>query len=54
MVLKTAAGVFHLPKDSDGKGEAERKIWREYVVPHFATGWEPRFLLRDGAFTIHE
>ena len=54
MVLKTPAGVFHLPKDSDGKGEIERKIWSEHVVPQFGTGWEPRFLLRDGAFTIHE
>jgi hypothetical protein len=54
MVLKTPSGEFQLPKDSDGRGETERKIWREYVVPHFGTGWEPRFLLRDGAFTIHE
>jgi len=57
MVLKTKNGSFQLPKDGDGSGDEEREIWTEEVVPHFETnsvGWEPRFLMRNGAFTIHE
>jgi hypothetical protein len=57
MVLKTNEGTFQLPKDSDGTGDEERAIWAERVVPHFerdSTGWEPRFLMRNGAFSIYE
>ncbi|MEY4700102.1 MAG: hypothetical protein RL326_289 [Pseudomonadota bacterium] len=57
MVLKTKEGTFQLPKDSDGTGDEERAIWAEQVVPHFerdSTGWEPRFLMRNGAFSIYE
>ena len=57
MQLTTKEGTFQLPKNGDGFGQEEREIWRRYVVPHFvndSTGWEPRFLMRDGAFTIHE
>lgn len=57
MILKTPEGSFQLPKDGNGFGEEERELWRKYVVPFFesdSTGWEPRFLLRDGAFQIHE
>lgn len=57
MVLKTPEGSFQLPKDGNGMGEEERELWRQYVVPFLGSeseGWEPRFLLRDGAFQIHE
>jgi hypothetical protein len=57
MVLKTKEGTFQLPKDGDGTGDEERAIWAEQVVPHFegdSTGWEPRFLMRNGAFSIYE
>ena len=57
MILKTEAGTFQLPKDGDGSGEEERAIWAEHVVPFFdrnSTGWEPRFLMRHGAFSIYE
>jgi hypothetical protein len=57
MILTTQDGSFQLPKNSDGRGEIERELWRKHVIPHFqnrSTGWEPRFLLRDGAFTINE
>jgi len=57
MVLRTKAGKFQLPKDGDGMGEEERAIWAEHVVPHFerdSVGWEPRFLMRNGAFSIYE
>jgi hypothetical protein len=57
MVLKTKDGTFQLPKDGDGTGDEERAVWAEHVVPHFeqnSTGWEPRFLMRNGAFSIYE
>lgn len=57
MVLKTQDGTFQLPTDGDGTGEEERALWAEHVVPHFenhSTGWEPRFLMRHGAFSIYE
>jgi hypothetical protein len=57
MVLTTKDGEYQLPKDSNGSGERERRLWEEHVIPHFegaSTGWEPRFLLRGGAFSIQE
>lgn len=57
MVLKTKEGSFQLPRESDGKGKEEREIWAKQVVPHFerdGMGWEPRFLMRHGAFSIYE
>jgi len=57
MALKTQDGTFQLPTDGDGTGEEERALWAEHVVPHFennSTGWEPRFLMRHGAFSIYE
>lgn len=57
MTIKTHDGNFQLPKNGTGLGDAERELWREHILPHFGRdsfGWEPRFLLRDGAFTIHE
>jgi hypothetical protein len=59
MVLTTDDGeTVQFPKDGTGFGDEERDLWRIFVVPHFSgpgsTGWEPRMLMRDGAFTIEE
>ena len=57
MVLKIGSEEIQLPQDGDGRGEQEREIWRDFVVPFFenkSTGWEPRFLLRNGAFSLYE
>lgn len=57
MVLRVGNDEIQLPHDGSGFGEREREIWRTYVVPFFeqgSTGWEPRFLLRDGAFSLYE
>lgn len=57
MVLRVGGEEIQLPQDGNGMGEREREIWRTYVVPFFeqeSTGWEPRFLLRDGAFSLYE
>jgi hypothetical protein len=56
MKLTTPEGEFHFPVDSDGMGEEEREIWRKQVVPYFqvGTGYEPRLLMRGGAYSLTE
>ena len=57
MVLKVGSQEIQLPQDGNGRGEYERQIWKDFVVPFFednSTGWEPRFLLRNGAFSLYE
>jgi hypothetical protein len=56
MVLKTPDGEFELPVDATGYDEEAREIWRKQVVPYFqaGTGWEPRILMRGGAYSLHE
>jgi hypothetical protein len=54
--LVTPEGEFYFPEDGTGAGEEEREIWRKYVVPYFqgGTGWEPRLLMRNGAYSLSE
>lgn len=55
--LTTQGGTFRFPPNGDGAGEDERALWREQILPHFVTnssGWEPRLLLREGAYTLFE
>jgi hypothetical protein len=56
MKLVTPDGEFYLPLDGDGLGEEEREIWRKHVIPYFqdGTGYEPRLLMRDGAYSLFE
>jgi|GEM_PF-5905879 len=57
MIVKTRNGNFQLPRDGTGSGDTERELWRQHILPHFRNnsfGWEPRLLMRGGAFTIHE